>query len=242
MKMFLEVETHCHTIASGHAYNTLEEMVLEAQRKGLKGICITDHGPEMPGSCNSLYFYNLVVVPRKINGIMVFRGCEANIVDYEGNIDIPEAALKRLDFVIASLHDVCIPSGTVSDHTRALIGAIKNPYIHCIGHPGNPLYEIDKEEVVLAAKEYKKAIEINNSSFYVREKSKENCIEILKLCKKHGVYIAMGSDAHYKADIGRCEITQKLVCEYEFPPELIVNKSLESFISFLKLHGKDIEV
>ncbi|WP_041741994.1 phosphatase [Caldicellulosiruptor kronotskyensis] len=240
--MFLEVETHCHTIASGHAYNTLEEMVLEAQRKGLKGICITDHGPEMPGSCSSLYFYNLIVVPRKINGIMVFRGCEANIVDYEGRIDIPEDALKRLDFVIASLHDVCIPSGTVFDHTRALIGAIKNRYIHCIGHPGNPLYEIDKEEVVLAAKEYKKAIEINNSSFYVREKSKENCIEILKLCKKHGVYIAMGSDAHYKADIGRCEITQKLVCEYEFPPELIVNKSLESFISFLKLHGKDIEI
>ncbi|AZT89683.1 phosphatase [Caldicellulosiruptor changbaiensis] len=239
--MFLEVETHCHTIASGHAYNTLEEMVTEAKNKGLKGICITDHGPEMPGSCSSLYFYNLVVVPRKIDGIMVFRGCEANIIDYEGSIDLPESALQRLDFVIASLHDVCIPPGTISDHTRALIGAIKNPNILCIGHPGNPLYEIDKEAVVKAAKEHNKAIEINNASFYVREKSRENCIEILKLCKKYGVYIAMGSDAHFKTDIARCDVTQKLIEEYEFPHELIVNKSLENFLEFLRLHGKNIE-
>lgn len=239
--MFLEVETHCHTIASGHAYNSIDEMVFEASKKGLKGICITDHGPEMPGSCSVLYFYNLVVLPRKINNVVVFRGCEANIKDFEGNIDIPENALKRLDFVIASLHDVCVPTGTISDHTRALIGAVKNPYIHCIGHPGNPLYEIDKEAVIKAAKQFNKAIEINNASFYVREKSKENCIEILKLCKEYSVYIAMSSDAHYKSDIARCDVTQKLIEEFDFPHELIVNKSLENFKNFLRLHEKDID-
>lgn len=160
----------------------------------------------MSGLCSSLYFYNLVVVLRKINGIMVFRGCEVNIVDYEGNIDILEAVLKKFDFVIVSLYDVCILSGIVFDYIRVLIGVIKNFYIYCIGYLGNLLYEIDKEEVVFAVKEYKKVIEINNFLFYVCEKSKENCIEILKLCKKYGVYIVMGLDVYYKVDIGRCEI------------------------------------
>lgn len=240
--MFIDVETHCHTIASGHAYNTIEEMARYAKEKGLKAICITDHGPKMLWSCGMFYFYNMVVLPRKINDIIIFRGAEANIIDYNGAIDIEERALDRLDFVIASLHDVCIPSGTISDHTRAVIGALKNPYIHAIGHPGNTLYEIDKEAVVKAAKENKKAIEINNGSFYVRPKSKQNCIEILKLCKEYRTNIILSSDAHHGSDLGRTDVTQKLIEDIDFPRELIVNRSLESFVDFLKLHGKEIEI
>lgn len=238
--MYVEVETHCHTVASGHAYNTIEELAKYAKEKGLKAICIADHGPKMPGSAHIFYFYNMVVIPKKINDIIIFKGCEANIIDYDGNLDIDNNLAKRLDFVIASMHDVCVQSGTKSDHTSAIIGALKNPYVHCIGHPGNPIFEIDKTEVVKMAKEYKKAIEINNSSFYVREKSKENCFEILKLCKEEGVYIALGSDAHHGEDLGNTVYTLKMLKEINFPDELIINKTLDSFVSYLKLHGKEI--
>ena len=46
--MRVEIDTHTHTLASGHAYNTLNEMAQAAADKGLKGLAITEHAPEMP--------------------------------------------------------------------------------------------------------------------------------------------------------------------------------------------------
>lgn len=36
--MRVEIDTHTHTLASGHAYNTLNEMAQAAADKGLKGL------------------------------------------------------------------------------------------------------------------------------------------------------------------------------------------------------------
>ena len=47
--MKLVADLHLHTIASGHAYSTIEEYVARAKKIGLKAIAITDHGPAMPG-------------------------------------------------------------------------------------------------------------------------------------------------------------------------------------------------
>ena len=41
--MNIEIDTHSHTLASGHAYNTIREMAASASGKGLKGLAITDH-------------------------------------------------------------------------------------------------------------------------------------------------------------------------------------------------------
>ena len=43
--MKLLVDTHTHTVASGHAYSTLRENALFAAKKGLEAFCCTDHGP-----------------------------------------------------------------------------------------------------------------------------------------------------------------------------------------------------
>ena len=56
MKILLD--THSHTIASGHAYSTINEMAYSANKKGLKLLCITDHAPKMPGAPDSVYFRN----------------------------------------------------------------------------------------------------------------------------------------------------------------------------------------
>jgi putative hydrolase len=47
----------------------------------------------------------------------------------------------------------------------ALVAALRNPLVDAISHPGNSVYPVDIRAVVLAAKEYGKAIEINNGSF-----------------------------------------------------------------------------
>lgn len=47
MKTLLDV--HTHTIASGHAFSSLQEMTLTAKEKGLDILGITEHGPNIPG-------------------------------------------------------------------------------------------------------------------------------------------------------------------------------------------------
>ena len=56
--MTIEIDTHAHTLVSGHAYNTMREMVQMAAEKGLKGLALTEHAPKMPGSTNLYYFEN----------------------------------------------------------------------------------------------------------------------------------------------------------------------------------------
>ena len=44
------MDMHTHTIASGHAYNTIYEMARWAASKGVALLGITDHGPRMEGT------------------------------------------------------------------------------------------------------------------------------------------------------------------------------------------------
>lgn len=67
MKTLLDV--HTHTIASGHAFSSLQEMTLAAKEKGLDILGITEHGPNIPGTCDPIYFRNLHCVPRQLYGI-----------------------------------------------------------------------------------------------------------------------------------------------------------------------------
>ena len=63
--MKIELDVHTHTIASGHAFSTLQEMAQAAADKGLKVLGITEHSPGVPGTCHPIYFRNLHVVPRR---------------------------------------------------------------------------------------------------------------------------------------------------------------------------------
>ena len=48
--MRVEIDTHTHTLASGHAYNTMNEMAKAAADKGLKGLAITELARDFPGT------------------------------------------------------------------------------------------------------------------------------------------------------------------------------------------------
>jgi putative hydrolase len=234
-------DTHTHTIASGHAYNTLLENIKEASENGIKVLATTDHGPKMPGASHIFYIANMRVLPREIYGVTLIKGCEANIMDFQGNLDIPDKIQKKLDIIIASLHDVCINPGTIEENTRALIGAIKNPYVDIIGHCGNPVFPIYEEEVVKAAKENDVLIEINNSSLPEngsRSGSLHICKKVARLCKDYGVKITIGSDAHCCFQIGRFEDAHKLLMDINMPQELIMNTESSKILKYLKNKGK----
>ena len=46
----IEVDAHTHTVMSGHAWSTLQENCAAAAAKGIRAICMTDHGARMKGT------------------------------------------------------------------------------------------------------------------------------------------------------------------------------------------------
>lgn len=239
--MNIVADTHTHTISSGHAYSTIQENAKEASINGIKIINMSDHGPAMKGAPFRYHFGNLRVIPKYLNGVRILKGVELNIINYNGEVDLAEYYLKQLDLVLASYHDICIEPATVEEHTNAAIKILANPYIDVLAHPGNPQFQIDVEKVVKAAKDYNKLIEINNHSFIVREGSDKNCLDIARKCKKYGVRITTGSDAHISFGIGKFENVIKLLEEAEIPEELVLTTSVEKMDEYLLERRQRIE-
>lgn len=225
------LDLHTHTIASGHAYNTLREMAKAASDKGLSVLGITEHAPKMPGTCHSFYFHNLKTVPRELYGIRLLLGSEVNIMDFEENIDLEERDLKGMDIIIASLHTPCIKPGSVRENTTAYLKAMENPYVNIIGHPDDGRYPVDYRALVEGAKEKGKVLELNNHSLdpkCFRRDARENDLKMLELCKEYAVPVIMGSDAHFDTLIGEFSMAKKLLEEVDFPEELVLNRSVEA--------------
>ena len=236
--MNIELDVHTHTIASGHAFSTLQEMVKAASEKGLKLYGITEHSSGIPGACDPIYFRNLHVVPRRMYGVDLLLGAEINILDTAGNIDMDEAILSMLDIRIAGIHSLCYSPGTCAENTQGMINVIANPYINIISHPGDGTAELDFEPIVRASKEHHTLMEINNSALRpTRNKvhARKNNLEILRLCKQYDVPVILGSDAHISFDIAVYDYVWDLLAETEFPEELIMNASVEKFRTYLNI-------
>ena len=238
MKLMIDVlDVHTHTYASGHAYNTMREVIETAKIKHLDMIGIADHAPKMPGSCHDFHFMNLKTVPRDAYGIKLVLGVELNIMDYNGSVDLPDNILTTLDYAIASLHNPCIKPSTLEDNTAAIVGAIKNPAVVIVGHPDNPLYPVDFDAIAKAAKDHNVMLELNNSSYRsngYRTGSREKAAQMLAACKKYGTEVIMGSDAHIDVDVGNHSNSIEIAEKNNFPEELIVNSDTERFYKYLK--------
>ena len=217
-------DLHTHTIASGHAYGTITEMVHAAALKNLPILGITEHAPSMPGSCGEMQFCNFNVIPPVLEGVRLLFGCELNIVDYSGTIDLSERMLKRLSYTVVSLHDLCLKPGTMEDNTFAVLTALKNPYVTILGHPDDGKFPLDYEAVVKAAKDNHRMIELNNTSLTPggsRIHAYENDRIILPLCASYKVPVIMNSDAHFTTSVGDHARAEALLKELNFPETLL---------------------
>jgi len=231
--MNIAVDSHTHSVASGHAFSTVDDLARGAFKRGLAAFVLTDHGPGMPGTTHPYHFGNLRILPATIQGVRFFTGIEANIMDIGGTIDLDPYILARLDFVMAGFHEICFEDHGREANTQALIAALSSPWVDAISHPGNPAFPIDMERVVAAAKEQGKALEINDSSFRIRRGSHPNCLQIAKLCVEQGCSMVCGSDAHYWEDVGRFDEVKSLLSEARAPESLVRNSSLEKCEAFI---------
>lgn len=231
--MKLIADLHTHTIASTHAYATVTEMANEASKLGLFAIAITDHARTMPGAPGPFYFESLGLLPEYLQGVRLLRGIEANICDYDGNIDVEASLQQNLDWIVASMHTITLDGkATVEKCTNAYLKLAENPNINVIGHSGSDYFKYDYEKVIPVFAKNGKLVEINDSAFRYGRDYVGNCVSIAKLCKKYGARICVDTDAHFTNTLGRAYKTLEMLEDIDFTEKLIVNTSVENLKTY----------
>ena len=231
------LDVHTPSLASGHAYGTIREMAQAAAEKGLSLLGIADHAPGTPGTCDPAYFLNLHAVPETLSGVRVIHGSEINVLN-DGTLSLGQRYIDRLDYAIAGIHGDCYEDAGREQNTRNLIACMKNEKVRFVSHPDDDHTPLDYELLVRAAKEYRVALEVNNSSFYKQDK-RLNCVQnyktMLALCGKLRVPVIVSSDAHDPSAVGNFEEARKLLAEIDFDETLILNTGVERLLSHIGL-------
>ncbi len=231
--MKLIADLHTHTIASTHAYATVTEMAYEASELGLFALAITDHARTMPGAPGPFYFESLGILPEYLQGVRLLRGIEANICDYDGNIDVEPSLQNHLDWIVASMHTITLDGkATVEKCTNAYLKLAENPNVNVIGHSGSEYFKYDYDKVIPVFAKNGKLVEINDSAFRYKRDYVGNCVTIAKLCKKYGARICVDTDAHFTNTLGRANKTLEMLEDIDFPEKLIVNTSVENLKAY----------
>lgn len=230
------VDLHTHTVASDHAYSTINDYVMQADKNGIAMFATTDHGPDLEDAPHPWHFGNLRVIPHIVDKIAVLRGIEAN-VRADGSIDLADHYLSRLDIVLAGFHPNLAPS-TEEEHTRLIKKVIESGKVDIITHLGNPQYPIKIREVLECAKANNVAIELNSSSgVNTRKGSHDNCVQVARMAKEIGNTLALGSDAHVCYFLGNFKEAEKVIEEAALSYDQIINTSPIKVLDFLESRG-----
>jgi putative hydrolase len=227
----ITVDLHVHSIASGHAYSTVNELAVAAAACGLEAIAITDHGPGLPGGPHPYHFTNQERFHSIKSPCTVLSGVEEDLADGNGNVYLPDRILETLDVVLLGLH----PYGWVCDQsagtaTSSLLKAMENPLIRGITHPVNKWIAIDVKEVVRGARESGTAIEFNISKITSLE---PQLYQMLEWVEEFDAPLMINTDAHIVDEIGVWDGLEPFIDHIQ--PERVINRSLDSVIEFFNI-------
>ncbi len=238
--MRIQVDLHVHTLASGHAFSTVEEIAREAASRRLRAVGISDHGPALPGAPHLHYFSAMRFLPDFLHGVRILRGVEANLLNAKGALDVPVELLRRLDYVMVGFHEGCgFRPANVAKNTRALVAAMQQPGVRAVTHPGNPGFPIDVPEVARAARDLGVALEINNASFtQTRRGSLETCAGLAAEVARVDGLISLASDAHVASQVGEVKTAWEVASGAGIRPEQVVNRTYSTTMRFLGLPEK----
>ena len=188
---------------------------------------ISDHGPATVGSAGLSYFRSLFLCERNRFGIKLLYGAEANILDKEGHLDLPDDILSTLDFCIVSMHRPIYPSGSAAENTKAYIRAMEHPNVKIIGHCDDSRFPVDYMELVRSALTMGVLPELNNVSLLpdsYRRDCRANAAAMLQICETLSCPVILSSDSHGREHVGDVAEAEKLLRELNFPKQLIASK------------------
>lgn len=192
-------DLHCHSNFSDGA-DTMIDMAKAAKAVGLEYIAITDHASPM-GMVRGIkkenigqYLKKIEEARKAVRGIHILAGAEVDILE-DGRLYLPDDCLKKLDWVVASIHSHFRQSREVT--TKRLLTALENPHVKVLGHPTARMLgeregiDVDIDAILKEAAKRGVAMELNASW------ERLDLPDIyLKRAKELGVKICINSDAH----------------------------------------------
>jgi len=179
----------------------IEEIARAAQKRGYQYLAICDHSKSLKithGLDESRLMKQIEEIDRineKMKGFQILKGTEVDILN-DGRLDLSEKVLEKLDLVVAAVH-----SGFKQEKekmTKRIVRALENPFVDVLAHPSGRLlgardpYEVEIDEVMEAAKQYGKALEIN-AYFERLDLDDIHC----RKAKEMGIPLAIGTDSHH---------------------------------------------
>lgn len=195
---------HIHSTWS-EGEESVETMAKECLKLGYTHMAVTDHtaGLGITHGLKEKDFEKYINEIKKINDkfqnsnvkFKILSGAETNIMA-NGNIDISDQYLAKLDFVIASIH-----SGfrqAEEQITNRILKTIQNPNVDVIGHPSGRLLErrhalnIDWQKVFKAAAENNVEMEINAQPDRLDLND-----SLILMAKDYGVKFIISTDSHH---------------------------------------------
>lgn len=227
-------DLHVHSIHSSCGFHTVLELADIMREKGAEAFALTDHGPAL-GTPRAHFSVLVRRLPKMVGGIRVFKGIEASIMDTGGAIDLPFWNDFPYEIVLAGIHphDRFATAGTVGDHTRAAVNAMKNPAVRIIAHPYYALYPLDMDALTDAAAETGTALEVNNSHLLMKKADLNQLARMLELARMKQTPIAVNSDGHVFNEVGEFDYALKAMEPFGTDSFNIVNRNLESTLRFL---------
>jgi histidinol phosphatase-like PHP family hydrolase len=209
---------------------TIEEMARAALDRGYGFVAITDHskGLKIAGGIDEHQLQQqaneIEMVHEKLRAeglnFQVLRSIELNL-DPRGNGDMDREALARLDLVLGCFHSALRKK---EDQTERYLAALRNPDIHILGHPRGRIYnfrlglQADWERVFDLAAELDKAVEIDGYP----DRQDLN-VELLKLARRCGCRISLGTDAHDPQQLRFMEYSLAAALLAGIPQDRILN-------------------
>jgi putative hydrolase len=237
----MKIDLHIHTVASGHAHNTILEYLTMAKKLKMSAIGISEHGPFCPDvMINEAYFRVLERLPRKVDGVLVLRGIEANIIDAKGNLDISDKLIERLDYVMAGLHEIKnVKDRGMKKNTGAVVNAIRSGRIDIITHPFfTKEFSLDIEKISNEACAHNVLLELNISCLQGRKNQKDtlpNLKKMIAIAKKWKKKIIVGSDAHNIWELGEDTPLRKIKNKIGLTDGMIINNNPQKLLDFLEI-------
>ncbi|MFL6520442.1 MAG: PHP domain-containing protein [Chthoniobacterales bacterium] len=207
---------------------SIAEMAEAAKDRGYEYIAITDHskGLKIAGGIDEKALAQQAREIAGVNRVMagsrltVLRSIEMNL-NPRGEGDMNPKSLARLDIVLGAFHSAL---RTKEDQTPRYLAALRNPDIETLGHPRGRIYNFrmglkaDWARVFGQAAKRDKAVEID--SYPDRQ---DLNVALLRIARKEGVRISLGTDAHHADQLGFIELGLAAALKAKIPPERIIN-------------------
>lgn len=202
--MHLRGTFHNHTTASD-GVDTLEEMAAEAADLGLQYLGIADHSKSsfQARGLDEQRLADQIARIRELNAadpeVHLFAGSEVDILK-DGSLDFEDALLARLDYCVASVHNVF--NLDEAEMTRRICRAMENEHVTMLGHVTGRLllrrdgYAVDHATIIDCAAETRTIIELNCSP-----KRMDMDWRWWKRARDKGVLCSINPDAHSTARI-----------------------------------------